>query len=219
MTALIDTLLAQAGFRRDQLTAVWILGAMVSLQIFLAVRRHADLLDTALYFAATSAFYYAGNAWVLVSRNRATERDWKHYQCLLGLMFFNVTLGFSAVTLLSFRGSSLPGPAVLFRIAGACLAAAGLFIKTWATLVVGIDCYYYKDLFFRRRVWSFSRRGPYAFLKSPMYGAGNLHLYGLALFQRSLPGLAAAALCHAAIFAFYQGVERPFVQTMLASES
>jgi hypothetical protein len=44
-----------------------------------------------------------------------------------------------------------------------------------------------------------------------MYGIGQLHSYGLALMARSLSGLVAAALCHAALYGFHFLVERPFV--------
>ena len=215
MVQLLDTLLAQCGFRRDRLTLAWLIGAGISLQLFLAVRQHHDLVITAVYFAATSAFYYLGNAACLAHRGARDEQGWNEYQCLLGLMFFNQTLGFTAVVALPITA---PWPAAACFWIGGALAAAGVIIKTWATMVVGVDCYYYKDLFFRRRVWQLSRKGPYALLSSPMYGAGNLHLYGLALMARSLPGLCAAAFCHAAIYAFYHGLERPFVERIVAGD-
>lgn len=39
----------------------------------------------------------------------------------------------------------------------------------------------------------------------------QLHAWGLALWSRSLAGLVAAALCHAAIYGVYFLIERPFV--------
>lgn len=217
---LFDALVSQCGFRPDRLTVGWILGGVASLAIFLIVSRQHDLLVGAVYFAATSACYYLGNAWYLsrcsVGARRLVGDDatraWGVYQCVVGLMFFNQALGFSAIASASFDGGSLPLASSVCMVVGGLLVAVGLVTKTWATLVVGVDCFYYKDLFFRRRFWPFTSRGPYRLLSCPMYGVGNLHVYGFAILSRSLPGLVAAALCHAAIYAFHYGLERPFVR-------
>ena len=218
----VGVMCAQAGFRTDRLTAGWILGGAVSVVVFLLVRAFDDAFATVLYFAATSAFYYLGNAWYLASQSAgargqagvAAARAWNLYQHVVGLMFFNQVLGFSAVAGLSFAGSTVPVSPVLATVLGGLLFAAGIVAKTWATLVVGVDCFYYKDLFFRRRFWTLSTGGPYALFANPMYGVGNLHLYGLALLGRSLPGLAAAAFCHVAIYTFHHALERPFVRDL-----
>jgi hypothetical protein len=227
MRTLVDVLVSQCGFRADRLTVGWALGGFASFELSRVVRGSHDVAWTVLYFAATSAFYYLGNAWWLSRWSAAARRlegvpalrAWQLYQSVLGLMFFNQALGFAAIASLTFPGSALAAPVGLTALVGGALVLAGTITKTWATLVVGIDCYYYKDLFFRRRVWRFSREGPYALFSSPMYGVGNLHLYGLAIVARSIPGLVAAAICHVAIFSFYFALERPFVRTALAANS
>jgi len=54
-------------------------------------------------------------------------------------------------------------------------------------------------------------RGPYKFLKNPMYGVGNLQGYGVALIFQTWEGLVVAAAYHCGIYMFQYFVERPFV--------
>jgi protein-S-isoprenylcysteine O-methyltransferase Ste14 len=224
MGRLIDVLLSQCGVRPDRATGIWLLA--VALSIWLSVFIH-ELGDPRLsigFASATMAAYYLGNSVYLTRWSAAArglegahaERAWTTYQVVLGLMFLNQGLGFSAVCHLQLPGTRLPIDETAATVAGVSISALGIATKTWATMIVGVDCYYYRDLFFRRRVWCFSRRGPYAVLANPMYGVGNLQAYGLAIFSRSSAGLVAAVLCHAAIYAFYCAVERPFVRRTLA---
>jgi protein-S-isoprenylcysteine O-methyltransferase Ste14 len=90
--------------------------------------------------------------------------------------------------------------------------------KTWATWLVGIDVYYYKDLFLDRRAATFVTTGPYRWLRNPMYGVGGLHAYGAALLAESGPALVGAAVCHAAIYSFYLAIERPYVMATYAED-
>jgi hypothetical protein len=73
---------------------------------------------------------------------------------------------------------------------------------------LGERAYYWVNFFTADRA-PLNTRGPYRFLKNPMYTVGYLPLYGLALFTMSLPGLLAAAFDHVAILAFHRWVEQP----------
>ena len=101
------------------------------------------------------------------------------------------------------------GAAVAIAVA---LTVVGFGVKLWAAWLVGLDTYYYADLWSGRACGPFVRTGPYRFLANPMYGVGNLPAYAPALLSGSVPGLVFAACCHAAIWAFHFTVERPFVR-------
>ncbi len=225
MGKLLGVLVSQCGVRPDRLRWAWIAGAVLSISFAVWVHRLGDPLLSLLFAAAAMLAYYLGNSlylsrWSAGARglegDRA-EREWRTYEMVVGLMFLNQALGFSAVTDIDLPGTRLPIDPVAAWTAGVAISIAGIVTKTWATMIVGVDCFYYRDLFFRRRVWCFSRRGPYALFANPMYGVGNLHAYGLAIFSRSLLGLAVAVLCHASIYAFHLLVERPFVREALGS--
>jgi protein-S-isoprenylcysteine O-methyltransferase Ste14 len=211
---LASTVLAMSGWRVERLTPLWVVAGGGSLALARLVMSHPRL--SAIYFAATVAFYYGGNTVIL---GASTARRWiarhgeeaafRRYETILGLMFVNQGLGLGAMASLS--AYALPIPEHLALAAGIALAAIGLVVKVWATAVLGVDVYYYKDLFLGRPVSQFVARGPYRFLSNPMYGIGQLHAYGYAIAMRSSSGLLAAALCHALIYVFYFAVEKRFV--------
>ena len=135
-------------------------------------------------------------------------------EAILGLMFINQGLGMACVGALALGpGWLLPGSSLLLWSIGGALCAVGLTVKVWATLVAGVDVYYYRDMFLRRPVSKFVVSGPYRVLRNPMYGVGQLHAYGIAiLMSRSWNGLMAAAVCHALIYVFYFRAELPFIR-------
>lgn len=89
---------------------------------------------------------------------------------------------------------------------------AGFGIKIWATLTVGVDAYYYKDLFHRKSFSDFKVSGPYKYFANPMYGIGHLYGYGTALLYGSLMGLLAIFLNQMLVFLFYYTIEKPHVK-------
>jgi protein-S-isoprenylcysteine O-methyltransferase Ste14 len=103
-------------------------------------------------------------------------------------------------------------PAPLVLAAGVALFVVGLVVKLWATLTVGVDVYYFRDMFLGRPVAPICDGGPYRFLRNPMYSVGQLQGYGYALLYGSLPGFVAAGAGHLLIYAFYVMAERPFVR-------
>jgi protein-S-isoprenylcysteine O-methyltransferase Ste14 len=133
------------------------------------------------------------------------------YDTILGLMFLNQGLGLSCMGAIELPGIRLPSGLATMLI-GVVFVAIGITVKVWATKLVGVDVYYYHDLFLDKPVGTFVRSGPYRFLANPMYGVGQLHAYGYALLERSAAGLAAAMVCLSLIYVFYFSVERPFVR-------
>src|SRR5262249_35184838 len=92
---------------------------------------------------------------------------------------------------------------------GILLLGVGVSISVWAARIVGLDTYYYRDLFMGPRYMSVELRGPYAFWSNPMYGGGKLAGYGVALIALSPLGLVAAALNQVTLYAFNDFVEQP----------
>lgn len=99
--------------------------------------------------------------------------------------------------------------ATLVTALGALLLPIGLGVSLWATRVVGVDTYYYRDLFMGPRHTSVELTGPYALWPNPMYGVGQLGAYGAALVMLSPVGFVAAALNQVALYIFNDLVEQP----------
>ena len=215
---IVTTMAAMSGFRLGHLDALWVgLGALsLGLARFVDARRDPTLV--VVYFVVTALAYHLGNALILGTRARARwierageQRAFRQYERTLALMFFNQGLGLGAVSSLDV-GVVMPIPATLALVVGLGCIAVGMVVKVWSTMVLGVDIYYYKDLFLGRPVSTFVSRGPYRVLANPMYGVGYLTAYGWALCQRSVAALVAGAACHASIWAFHFVVERPFVR-------
>lgn len=210
-----------SGWRLDHLNVAWAVGGVLSLataHLLIGLRNPWYSLS---YFAFSLLFYYGGNAVFLLSRLPARmvarwgeDRAYRIYESILGLMFINQGLGMGCVGSLALGpGWLLPGSSLLLWLIGGALCAVGLTVKVWATLVAGVDVYYYRDMFLGRPVSKFVASGPYRLLRNPMYGVGQLHAYGIAiLMSRSWNGLMAAAVCHALIYVFYFRAELPFIR-------
>jgi protein-S-isoprenylcysteine O-methyltransferase Ste14 len=215
-------LLAMSGWRLDHLNIAWVVGGLLSLLVGGLYIPHLNSPVCSLAFYALSVlFYYLGNTAFLTSvwparaiARWGEDRAYRLYETALALMFINQGLGVACIGSLKLGPAWLvPGPpGLVYGVAGV-LCAIGIVVKVWATLVVGVDVYYYRDLFLRRPVSEFVSRGPYRVFRNPMYGIGQLHAYGIGmLLNRSINGIAAAALCHTLIYVFYFTAELPFVR-------
>lgn len=117
---------------------------------------------------------------------------------------------FSFLAVLGSTALALEGvPAMLVSALGALLLPIGLGVSLWATRVVGLDTYYYRDLFMGPRHTSVELGGPYALWPNPMYGVGQLAAYGAALLMLSPIGFVAAALNQVALYILNDLVEQP----------
>ena len=169
------------------------------------------------YAISAWAFYYVGISLILGTRIKrillgklGETNATKLYDTFCGLMFFNLACGVGAAAL--HAAGAMEIPSALKWGLGCLLALAGFGVKFWSTWIVGVDTYYFRDLFFEKAHGEFTAKGPYKWLANPMYGAGNLHLYCFALFTESIFGLCFALGCHVSIYAFYFIVERPFIR-------
>lgn len=216
---LVSTVFAMAGWRLEHLNAVWVAASVASVLLADVLVARADWRLTGPYFLFTLVFYYGGNALILRSNLPARaiarlgeERAFRAYETLAGLMFLNQGLGVGCMAALHVPKWEQAVPASLVLAAGVALFVLGLVFKAWATLTVGVDGYYFRDMFLGRSLAPACASGPYRFLRNPMYSVGQFQGYGYALLCGSLPGFVAAAAGHVLIYAFYLVAERPFVR-------
>jgi phospholipid methyltransferase len=139
------------------------------------------------------------------------ERGFELYEAATAALFFFRGLSFIWLLDASYVPASGAATGLLVTVGAVCLAV-GTLVNLWATHVVGLGTYYYRDLFLGERYLDFKREGPYEFLENPMYGLGQLTAYGAALMALSPVGLLAAALNQAAMYAFNWLVEQPHVR-------
>jgi protein-S-isoprenylcysteine O-methyltransferase Ste14 len=140
------------------------------------------------------------------------RKGYEIYQFITALMFF---LGAASYSLLvtktaGFFFSFLDKPTLVSF--GFIVFTTGMIVNVWSTLVVGIDIYYYKDLFLGKPVCEFKKKGPYLFLSNPMYGLGQASGYGTAIMYASLAGVIAIFLNQLMMYIFYMTVEKPHIK-------
>jgi protein-S-isoprenylcysteine O-methyltransferase Ste14 len=233
MKTLRDTiviLFAMSGMFLTQLTPLRVLvtAAIGGATLLLALSPwRAGLPVALLAFAGGFAVRYAflflsfghGGIAERLKRSLGLESGFAAYEALTALQFFARGITFSwllEATRLPIAplGSDWSAP---LHAAGLLVAAAGMSMNIWATLVVGIPTYFYRDLFLGaegpRTV--FKVEGPYRWLRNPMYGFGQLAAYGIALSALSPICLLATALNQAAMYLFNWYVEQPHVRLML----
>jgi protein-S-isoprenylcysteine O-methyltransferase Ste14 len=81
-----------------------------------------------------------------------------------------------------------------------------------------MDVYYYRDLFQDEAGdGGLVTTGPYSIFSNPMYGVGNLSLYGAAIEAGSFEGLLVAIIFQGSIYFFYGMVELPFIRQVYSS--
>ena len=146
------------------------------------------------------------------------KRAWTVYEAVLGVVYFNQ--GWCVVIFLQHYTSSLDLsiPHLLIFLVGAITFLISTVTKVWATLLVGMDVYYYRDMFLDEAGdGGLVTTGPYSIFSNPMYGVGNLSVYGAAIEAGSLEGLLVAILFQGSIYLFYGIVELPFIRRVYPS--
>lgn len=171
-----------------------------------------------IYYLGHGVFYRLGlHRWM--RRELGDERAYAWYSTGLGVIYFNLiwcTLPFFAV----FHGTLATGAlASAVMVLGGVLFVGSMFIKVWATLHLGVDGYYYRDMFLEaRREGGPITQGPYSWCSDPMYSVGYFQAYAGACIALSLEGLLVALIFHVSIFAFSAWVEHPFVEEVYGEE-
>ncbi len=140
-------------------------------------------------------------------------KGFEYYQSVTALMFFlsalNFTLLLNKTSLYSFE--QVVNLRFILTVLGGIGIITGFLINIWSAMLIGIDVYYYKDLFLGRPICGIIKKGPYKYLSNPMYGVGQLNGYGTALLSFSLVGIFAASMNQAMMFLFFYSVEKPHI--------
>jgi len=215
-----------SGLRLDRprvqtlITALFILLSALAGWMYITTPRLALVyvsVEWSVYYLGHILFYRF-NLHHRLRRLLGDERAWAIYESVLGVVFFN--LGWSlAMVLRTHTGTvSLPVATSVAVAVGGVLFIASVAVKAWATHLVGMDVYYYRDLFHDcASDAELVTGGPYAVFSNPMYGIGNVSMHGAALDAASMEGWAVAAVFHVSIYVFFMSVERPFVRRVYAS--
>lgn len=143
-------------------------------------------------------------------------KGYEIYKFITAIMFFMGGASFSLLVTKSagFFFNLFDDLEPAFVSFGLIVFAIGMIINVWSTLVVGIDIYYYKDLFLGRPVSEFKKVGPYVFLSNPMYGLGQASGYGTAIMYASIAGVIAIFLNQLMMYIFYYTIEKPHIQRL-----
>lgn len=139
------------------------------------------------------------------------DKAYYQYQTILGLIFYHNAASISYMS--EIKEYAIFSNLELFyaKIAAVLLIAIGLVVKIWSAYIVGMDIYYWKDMFLGRKICAFVEQGPYKYLANPMYGVGQLQGYGLAIYFNSWLGILACFLNQFLVFMFYFLAEKKFI--------
>lgn len=139
----------------------------------------------------------------------AADAAWRRFKDRASLLMDNDAAAFGAASIATC--AAIPGiaPDWAFVLAGAALCAVGLGTKVWASRSLPEGAYHWRNFFVAGAAQEFSRRGPYRWLRDPMYTVGYAHAYGFAIAFRSSTGLVCAACAQAAMLLLNHVVERP----------
>lgn len=213
------------GIVPGHMTAVRYAFILGSFALYFLLKQHLTLPWAIGYFAMATVLHYAylggmfrQGGWSRTLRQRHPEdRAFLLHESWMAFAFCHNALstGFLcyATEGLPAFGFSLPDlPSGARWTAFGVLVALGLGAKVWATVVVGLDAYYYRDLFLERFTGQATSAGPYRYFDNPMYTIGHLHGYAIALLSSSPWGLLGVAVNQALVLTFNHFIEQPHLQ-------
>ncbi len=218
---LIHTILSISGYVPEHMTLMrffFMLGSVL-VSIFL-LPKYKNVDFAIVYFICSTIAYIGFIFLVLPERGLrlklieklGEEKAYLYYEAFLAFVFFHNGIGLSFISQSS-AGSGFFGsiPVTVTFAFFAILFTAGMGIKIWSAYVVGIPIYYWKDMFFEKKVCDFVVTGPYKYFNNPMYGIGQLQVYAIAIYYNSIYGLIFGAINQGLVFLFYFTVEKPFI--------
>lgn len=131
-------------------------------------------------------------------------------------IFVGIVLVFVPARFLSWSGVTAPAASGGLQLVGMVVAVAGLVLAGWCVLAFAVIGKGTPAPFDppRRLVV----RGPYRFVRNPMYIGGGLALVGAAVFYESGRLLAYAALFFLAAHLFVIGYEEPTLRRMFGAD-
>jgi len=152
-----------------------------------------------------------------LKRKFGEAKGFEIYKLSTALMFF---LSGSSFSLMIYKSNFIipwyNSLEYFFIAAGIASVLTGIVVNVWSTLIVGIDVYYYKDLFLGKAVVDFKKKGPYAIFSNPMYGMGQANGYGYALIYGSAAGVVFILLNQIMMYLFYFTIEKPHIKKIFA---
>lgn len=220
--SILEILLAMSGVVLRRMTLARGFSLVVSLALYIYLTHLNTLTIAVWYFAAATLIHYVllfgmfrPNGWShwFIARY-GEEEGFRRYEALMAFVFFHNGASTALACTASLGALHAVAPSYVWTLLGLILSCVGLPTKIWATYIVGIDTYYYRDLFLHRSVGEFRVAGPYKVFRNPMYGVGHLHGYGSALVAASLVGLLMVAFNQALVWLFYWMVEKPHIKAV-----
>jgi protein-S-isoprenylcysteine O-methyltransferase Ste14 len=227
LLAFIEILLAMSGIVLRRMTFARGASILLSLALYVYLMYLNSLTVALWYFSIATLIHYvllfgmfAPNGWSrrFIARY-GEEEGFRRYEALMAFVFFHNGASTALACTVSAGALYAFAPSSLLVICGIALSCVGLPTKVWATDIVGIDTYYYRDLFLRRPVGEFRVAGPYKVFRNPMYGVGHLHGYGSALASASLLGLVLVAINQTCVWLFYWTVEKPHIEAVYGKQT
>ena len=225
---IVATVVGMSGLRLDRsVVQIGVTSLFITLSFILSMTLITTTKGALIYVVVVWCIYYAGHILFfkgklhhLMHARLGRDRAWTVYETVLGVVYFNQ--GWCIAIFLQHYTSSLdvPIPHLLIFLCGAIIFLISTVTKIWSTLLVGMDVYYYRDLFLDEAGdGGLVTTGPYSIFSNPMYGVGNLSLYGAAIEASSLEGLFAAIIFQGSIYLFYGMVELPFIRRVYSSQN
>ena len=221
---IIITLLSMGGIIIDKITLPrlflisMISGAYI---LFKWLYQEADFASSLIIFSVVFVcryiflfFSFVKNGIAESLKNKFGELfGFEIYRIITAMLFF---LSASAFSLLIYKSKyELPFYYQynwLFVLSGIIAIIVGITINVWSTLLIGVDVYYYKDLFLGKVDGELKKAGPYAILANPMYSLGQANGYGSALICGSVVGIIFILLNQIMMYIFYLTIERPHIK-------
>ena len=177
------------------------------------------LLSTAAYISFLYVVLPKNGLRLWLMKTFGEEEGFLTYEAILSFLFFvnGTSIGYMSA---AFK-DSLPFSVDkdILQAFALMLFLSGWVIKLWAAKVVGVDIYYWKDMFYGKKITEFVVEGPYKFINNPMYGLGQVQTYATALWYLSFPGLIAALINQLAVFSFYHLQEKKFIKRVYLQDA
>lgn len=227
MKKLLHTIVSISGFVPGHMGPLRLTCMLASLAFaFIWLPQYHSLSLAMLYFVCSTLLYVGWVFLVLprrglrlqLIRNMGEEEAYRLHEGILGFAYFHNAMALSyTARCTQHTGLWLQGYTPILLIAAMLLMIIGTSVKLWAAMCVGVPVYYFKDMFLGRPVAAFAAGGPYRYLRHPMYGVGQLQVYGMALYYHSAYGLLFALLNQVLVFAYCYLLEKPFVKRVYLS--
>ncbi len=135
------------------------------------------------------------------------------FEPMLAVMFLGFMLGFgSLVAATAGRGFSIHefiGSTLILKIFCVVIWVIGYIFKTWATWLIGMDVFFFRDQILRTPNERLVQSKIYTYFTHPTYSVGYLGVYAYPLWMDSVIGLVGGFLLHCGIFLFVKVAEEP----------